>query len=196
MSVIRAFIAIDLASDVVKHLARVTEDLQARISPHLVRWSSPENIHLTLKFLGDVSVQNLPLLKDALRAEAASRSLFDLSVGGLGAFPKVNQPRVIWVGVEAPDDLSSLQRAIENQMERLGYERQARPFAAHLTLGRVSRNVEARELRQVAQVLQEYKLGFLGVSRVTAVHLYRSDLTPDGAIYTRLFTAPLRPAAQ
>lgn len=125
--------------------------------------------------------------------DAAGREVFDISVGGMGVFPKITQPRVIWVGVEAPDDLASLQRAIENDMQRLGYVRERRSFTPHLTLGRVSRNANSHELRQVIQVLQDYKVGFLGVSRVIAVYLYRSDLNPGGAVYTSLFTAPLRP---
>ena len=193
MSVVRAFIAINLSNEVIDHLARVILDLQKRMPSGVVKWSSPKNIHLTLKFLGDVSVHNLDLLKDALRMDAAGREVFDISVGGMGVFPKITQPRVIWVGVEAPDDLASLQRAIENDMQRLGYVRERRSFTPHLTLGRVSRNANSHELRQVIQVLQDYKVGFLGVSRVIAVYLYRSDLNPGGAVYTSLFTAPLRP---
>ncbi len=193
MSVVRAFIAIDLSNEVTDHLAQVISDLQKRMPSGAVKWSFPKNIHLTLKFLGDVSVQNLNLLKDALRVGTAGREVFDISVGGMGVFPKIIQPRVIWVGVEAPDDLASLQRAIENDMRRLGYARERRSFTPHLTLGRVSRNANPQELRQIIQVLQNYKVGFLGVSRVTAVHLYRSDLNPGGAVYTSLFTTPLRP---
>ncbi len=193
MSVVRAFIAINLSDEVTDHLARVISDLQKRMPSKVIKWSPPKNIHLTLKFLGDVSVHNLDLLKDALRVDVTGRNVFDISAGGMGVFPKITQPRVIWVGVEAPDDLASLQRAIENDMRRLGYARERRSFTPHLTLGRVSRNASSQELRQVIQVLQDYKVGFLGVSRVTAVHLYRSDLNPGGAVYTSLFAAPLRP---
>ncbi len=193
MSVVRAFIAIDLSNEVIDHLAWVISDLQKQMPSGVIKWSPPKNIHLTLKFLGDVSVHNLDLLKDALRVEVTGRDVFDMSVGGMGVFPKITQPRVIWVGIEAPDDLASLQRAIENDMRRLGYAREKSSFTPHLTLGRVARNANPQELRQVIQVLQDYKVGFLGVSRATAVHLYRSDLNPGGAVYTALFTVPLRP---
>ncbi len=191
MSVVRAFVAVDLEPEVTERLAQVLAELRRQVDGRVVRWVPAENIHLTLKFLGDVSVHNLPLLEDALRAEALGRTAFALSVGGLGAFPSENQPRVLWVGVEAPDVLMSLQRGIESRMERLGYAREKRSFNPHLTLGRVSRSATAREVRQVARLLREYKLGFLGVSEVEAVHLFRSDLRPAGAVYTRLFSAPL-----
>ncbi|HEB65214.1 MAG TPA: RNA 2',3'-cyclic phosphodiesterase [Chloroflexi bacterium] len=191
MSVVRAFVAVDLESEITERLAQVLAELRQQVDGRIVRWVPAENIHLTLKFLGDVSVHNLPLLEDALRAEALGRSAFALSVGGLGAFPSENQPRVLWVGVEAPDVLMALQRGIESRVERLGYAREKRPFNPHLTLGRVSRSATAREVRQVARLLREYKLGFLGVSEVEAVHLFRSDLRPAGAVYTRLFSAPL-----
>ena len=191
MSVVRAFVAVDLESEITERLAQVLAELRQQVDGRIVRWVPAENIHLTLKFLGDVSVHNLPLLEDALRAEALGRSAFALSVGGLGAFPSENQPRVLWVGVEAPDVLMALQRGIEARMERLGYAREKRSFNPHLTLGRVSRSATAREVRQVARLLREYKLGFLGVSEVEAVHLFRSDLRPAGAVYTRLFSAPL-----
>ncbi len=191
MSVVRAFVAVDLESEITERLAQVLAELRQQVDGRIVRWVPAENIHLTLKFLGDVSVHNLPLLEDALRAEALGRSAFALSVGGLGAFPSENQPRVLWVGVEAPDVLMALQRGIEARMERLGYAREKSPFNPHLTLGRVSRSATAREVRQVARLLREYKLGFLGVSEVEAVHLFRSDLRPAGAVYTRLFSAPL-----
>ncbi len=191
MSVVRAFIAVDLEPEITERLSQVLAELRQHVDGRVVRWVPAENIHLTLKFLGDVSVHNLPLLEDALRSEARSRSAFALSVGGLGAFPSENQPRVLWVGVEAPDTLMSLQRGIEGSMARLGYAREKRPFNPHLTLGRVSRSASTHEVRQVANLVREYKLGFLGVSEVEAVHLFRSDLRPAGAVYTRLFSAPL-----
>ncbi len=191
MSVVRAFIAVDLADEVLARLAQVIDRLRREIGEQTVRWVPPENIHLTLKFLGDVSVKNLPLVQDALRQEVAGRRAFALSAGGLGAFPKLSRPRVLWVGVEAPDELFSLQRNIEMHMERLGYAREGRPFAAHLTLGRVARSAGAADVRRVAQAVQEHKLGFVGVSQVEAVHLFRSDLRPGGAVYTRLFSVPL-----
>jgi 2'-5' RNA ligase len=191
MSVIRAFIAIDLPPDVQDCLEQVSSQLKESMERVPIRWVAVPNIHLTLKFLGDVSLSNIEVLTKILEVEAANHRPMDISVGGLGAYPKIRRPRVIWVGIEAPAELLSLQRGIEAQTARVGYARDRRPFSAHLTLGRVSRNATPREVRKIGDVLSENKLGFLGVACVRAVHLFRSDLQPGGAVYTRLFTAPL-----
>lgn len=192
MSVIRAFIAIDISQEILAQLSRISEDLKQKTRNGAIRWVPVENIHLTLKFLGDVSLNNLEFLTDVLKSEVSGHKQFVMSVGGIGAFPRVSHPRVIWVGIEAPDELLAVQRGIEAQMARLGYERDARSFSAHLTLGRISRSASPHDVRAVADILSGIKIGFLGVTRVEDVHLFRSDLRPDGAVYTRIFTAALQ----
>jgi 2'-5' RNA ligase len=115
----------------------------------------------------------------------------ELGIGGIGAFPKMRHPRVIWIGVEAPPDLFDLRRGIEDGVARLGYNYDKYEFTPHLTLGRISRKASARDVRTVGNVLHEFQVGFLGAARIEAVHLYRSDLSPDGAKYTCLYSAPL-----
>lgn len=190
-SVIRAFIAIDLTSDIIARLEGVIQELQKRIDPSAVRWVPVHNIHLTLKFLGNVSVTNLEVLQKLLSAESRSHEPFEISVGDLGAFPSARRPRVIWTGIQAPPDLETLQRAIESETARLGYAPEERPFTPHLTLGRVSRNADSADARRISEVLDKLQVGFLGAMRVDTVHLYRSDLKPGGAVYTRLFTTHL-----
>lgn len=192
MSVIRAFIAIDLPAEISQGLQQVSTQLQQRLENVPVRWVPVENIHLTLKFLGDVSIANLEMLKEVLRTEVGNHRVFEVSIGGVGAFPTARHPRVVWVGIEAPPDLASLQRGVENAMAHIGYAREDRPFSPHLTLGRVSRNATSRDTHLIGEALESYKVGFLGVAPVAAVYLYRSDLKPTGAIYTRIFTAPLK----
>jgi len=191
MSVIRAFIAIDLSPEIRRRLESVIQQLQQRLGGVPVRWVAAKNIHVTMKFLGDVSLSNLEMLKKILQSEASSHSPFDISVGDLGAYPSIYRPRVIWAGVEAPQELKTLQRCIEAETARLGYAPEDRPFSPHLTLGRVARHSTSQDARRISEVLGTYKVGFLGAVRVQAVHLYRSDLQPGGAVYTQLFTAPL-----
>jgi RNA 2',3'-cyclic 3'-phosphodiesterase len=192
MSVIRAFIAVDLSSEIQARLDKVMADLKVGVPDGAVRWVAAGNLHLTLKFLGDVSVTNLTVLKEMFLAEVSHHHQFEISVGGLGAFPSIRRARVIWVGVEAPAELAAVQTGIENEMARLGYTREERPFSPHLTLGRVARNAAPPELHQIGELLHKTKIGFLGAAHVRAVHLYQSDLHPEGSMYTRLFTAPLR----
>ena len=191
MSVIRAFIAIDLPPDVQDCLEQVSSQLKEQLGEKSVRWVPIPNIHLTLKFLGDVSVKNLNVLKEILSAEVSAQKPMELSIGRLGAFPKIRRPRVVWVGVEAPQGLISLQRGIETRTTKVGYPDDKREFFPHLTMGRVSRNATPDDVRKIGEVLSASKIGFLGAARVQAVHLYKSDLLPSGAVYTKMFTAPM-----
>lgn len=191
MSVIRAFIAIELPSEILHCLEEVSTQLKQRLEDVPLRWAPVPNIHLTLKFLGDVSPSNIDVLTDILQTLASSYQMIEISVGGLGAYPRRHRPRVIWIGVEAPPELMAAQRSIESETARLGYARERRIYAPHLTLGRVSRHATSRDVRKIAEVLESYKVGFLGVVRVRSINLYRSVLKPSGAVYTCLFTARL-----
>ena len=191
MSVIRAFIAIDLSSDIQRRLDEVVHNYKSQLPNIPIRWVAGSNIHLTLKFLGDVSVSNLNMLTDLIQAEISSHHQFDISVGGSGAFPNNRQPRIIWIGVEAPQELAAIQNGIEATTGRLGYTREERPFSPHLTLGRVSRNATSQDVQAISKALDKTRVGFLGVTCVEKVQLYRSDLQPSGAVYTQIFSSSL-----
>ena len=195
MDAIRAFIAIELP-DLLRHeLDSVTHRLQEQCavaggeaSRKAVRWVPASNIHLTLKFLGEVSTANVQALARMLKAEAVRHSPFDILVTGIGAFPNVRRPRVIWVGSEAPANLAHLQRAIEAETRALGYPTEERPFSPHLTLGRISQNATPPEATAVAQALSMVSVAELGCLHVDRVHLFQSDLRPSGAVYTSLYS--------
>lgn len=191
MSIIRAFIAINLSEEIQQRLDDVQKSYITQLSDTPIRWVSASNIHLTLKFLGDVSLSNLNILTDLIQAEIASHHQFDISVGGSGAFPNNRQPRVIWIGVEAPPELAAIQNGIETTTARLGYSREERAFSPHLTLGRVSRNATSHDVKKISKVLEATRVGFLGVTCVDKVHLYRSDLRPTGAVYTQIYSSSL-----
>lgn len=191
MSVLRAFIAVNLSGEILQRIDGVSQDLKARLKNIPIRWVPVENIHLTLKFLGNVSSANLEILKDILGKVASNHSECDISVGGIGAFPKTYNPRVIWIGMEVSQELITLQHNLEIETARLGYSRERRPFSPHLTFGRVSRNASAQDVHKIAGVLEDYKVGFLGADRLNTVYLYRSDLKPDGAVYTPIYSAAL-----
>ncbi len=190
MTVIRAFIAIDLPISIQEKLAEILEFVK-RSDTRVVRWVPASNIHLTIKFLGDVSRTNVEILTKILRSEVSRHRQFEIRVNGLGAFPSIRRPRVVWVGVEAPPTLLSLQRSIEAETVRLGYAPEERPFSPHLTLGRVAHNATPEEVRKVADALTALKVGELGCAVVDHVCLFRSDLQPGGAVYTPLFSTPL-----
>ncbi|MCK4801402.1 MAG: RNA 2',3'-cyclic phosphodiesterase [Anaerolineales bacterium] len=189
--VIRTFIAVDLPPGVLEALGQVTAQLQEKLPDTPVRWVNHQKMHLTLKFLGDISNENISMVEKILYSEAAKRQAMEIGIGGIGAFPKMRHPRVIWIGVEAPTELFDLRRGIEDGVARLGYNYDKYDFTPHLTLGRISRKASARDVRKVGNVLHEFQVGFIGVARIEAVHLYRSDLRPEGAQYTCLYSAPL-----
>lgn len=191
MSVIRAFIAIDLSPEIQNRLDEVLQDYRAQLPDIPIRWVSASNIHLTLKFLGDVSLSNLSLLTEMIQKEISNHHQFDISVGGSGAFPNIRQPRVVWVGVEAPTELGAVQNGIEMATARLGYVREERAFSPHLTIGRVSRNATAQDVKAISKALETTRVGFLGATCVEKVHLYRSELQPTGAVYTQIFSSNL-----
>jgi 2'-5' RNA ligase len=191
MEVIRAFIAVNLSPDILERIDQVALDLRKRMDAVPVRWVPTENIHLTLKFLGNVSTANLEILKDILGKVVSSHHECDISVGGIGVFPKPHNPRVVWVGMEIPQELIALQHNIEIETARLGYSREHRHFSPHLTFGRVSRNASTQDVHIIADILDKYKVGFLGATRVRTVYLYRSDLKPEGAEYTPIYSAAL-----
>lgn len=191
MSVVRSFIAIELPERLFEPMQNASTQLQEMLSGQPVRWVPVENIHLTLKFLGDVSERNIAMITEILEAEAANHCQFEISVGGFGVFPNFTRPRVIWVGVEGPDELMNLQRRIDVETTRLGYAPSQRDFSPHLTFGRISRNAAPGQVRKISELLRKHKLGFLGAARITQVNLYKSVLGPDGAVYSKLAAADL-----
>ncbi|MDD5370101.1 MAG: RNA 2',3'-cyclic phosphodiesterase [Anaerolineaceae bacterium] len=191
MAVIRSFIAIDLPKPIQDAIDQVSRELQTHKAAGVVRWVPARNIHLTLKFLGEVSSNNLELLVKILQTEITRHRCFEIKVSDLGAFPSIHRPRVIWVGVQAPPALHALQHSVEAETIRLGYTPEERPFSAHLTLGRVSHNATPEDIRTIGAVLAEVKVGTLGMAHIDRVRLFRSDLEPGGAVYTSLYTIPL-----
>lgn len=191
MKMLRAFIALELPGGLQKSISLVIERLQATAGKSAVRWVPAANIHLTLKFLGEVAPSGVALIEEALKAEAGLHCGFKIEVGGLDAFPNSKRPRVVWLGVDAPPDLASLQRAIDSATSRLGYDSETRPFSPHLTLGRVRENASPAHIASLTAALKEVKFNSPGEVFVETVHLFKSDLHPGGSVYTRLFSAPL-----
>lgn len=191
MSMLRAFIAVEIPNEIQQKIHQETANFRKGISS-LVRWVPPQNMHLTLKFLGDVSPNSVEFLIQMLRNEAEHAHSFDMHLAGLGAFPNLKRPRVLYIGIQAPAALDALARGIESASRRLGYEAEERPFSAHLTLGRVRQNATAAEQQQIRRAIEGTQVDLLGTARVDSVHLYKSDLNPGGSVYTRLYSVPLK----
>jgi len=189
VGILRTFIASELPTSLQDSIDKATGHLHGVLGNDLVRWVPSKNIHLTLKFLGEVSSANLDLIKNMLTTEAAQHQAFDVSIEGIGSYPTTRQPRIIWIGLDAPAALGSLQRAIETGAARLGYPPEERKFSPHLTIGRVRQNTSTTDIQRIRTALDDAKVGDIGSSRVDAIHLFKSDLTPTGSVYTKLFSA-------
>ncbi len=190
MSSLRTFIAIEIPAEIKKAIIHQSADLRRAVG-RSVRWVAPENIHLTLKFLGEISPANVEMLTQTLKAEAGQHAGFEIKVATMGAFPNPRRPRVIWAGLDAPATLSRLQHGIDAATARLGYPSEDKPFSPHLTIGRVRDQISSDEMQSLRAALENTKTGALGTFTVQAVHLFKSDLQPGGSIYTCLFTARL-----
>ena len=184
---IRTFIAIELPDPLKASLVELQEELKERVPYRSVRWVQPQGIHLTLKFLGQTPVDQIERIAEALRSACAPLSSFTYTVGGLGCFPNLRRPRVVWVGVQEPTGtLSGLQRAIEDACEEFGFRRERRGFHPHLTLGRLRDRVSTGERRAVGEVVQTTEAASLSTLAAEGISLIRSDLLPTGAVYTTL----------
>ena len=202
---VRSFIAIDFPLDLLQRLAQVIALLDQNIRirqdhPNqkftYVRWVKMDNLHLTLKFLGDVESRRIKSLEDVIKGCVEKRSAFDIIVRGLGAFPRLTHPNVIWAGIEDSPALMQLQKALDDKLATCGFPPEERPYRAHLTLGRVARNLLPRDERSVAgalvQMLSPEGQILFGGAHIDMVHLYRSDLEQEGARYTRLFSVAMQ----
>ena len=189
MTLIRCFLAVELPSVLQEAIRSATEEARRALGPEIVRWIPVQNIHLTLKFLGDTAPSSLEHIQAALEAEVPQFKPFSVELQGLGAFPSAKRARVLWIGLVAPATLDSLQRALDAATNRLGYVSEDRAFSPHLTIGRVRQNVSTTGLQAIREFLEAARVGRLGTLRVEAVHLYKSELLPAGSVYTRLYTA-------
>lgn len=184
---VRTFVAANLTRELQRALADVQTVL--RSSQADVSWVRQENLHLTLKFLGEVAEARLPKIAEAIREAAGTASPFEIALGGIGAFPSLRGPRVVWVGMEAgAEALTALQAEVEARLQPVGFPRERRPFSAHLTLGRVR---SPRNLDRLAEAVARTPSRGLGSMDVARIELMRSQLSPQGSIYTVLETFPL-----
>jgi len=193
---IRAFIAIELPGPVTAALLRLQNQLKKSVPIHAVRWVAPQNIHLTLHFLGDIAAGDVDKISAGIEAVAAPAAPFELSVGGLGCFPNLHRPRVVWVGLpEKHAALAALHQNLGRQLQAaINFSPETRPFAPHLTLGRVSDGGPPRDLRQLSATIEQHQraAGKLAELPVTAVSFIKSELRPSGAVYSLLSRHNLR----
>lgn len=187
----RAFIAIEISDQI--------KDILARLESHLkyagadVKWVNPEIIHLTLKFLGEITDNKCEAVKSALDVIAKHAKPFVMTVKDVGTFPIRARARVIWAGLDnGASEATELAERIEDSLSKIGFPVEDRPFSPHLTIGRVRSSLNIEKLKdKISSASLEVQPGSAVSHKVTSIILFQSTLTPRGSIYTRLHESTL-----
>ena len=178
---VRSFIAIPVPAEGIQALEEAVKRLDPEIGRH-VRWVRPGGIHLTLKFMGDISAGMVEQVLEALPTVAARFAPISLSISGMGVFPNPRRPRVLWAGVHGDlETLKALQLAVDEAVGKLGLPMEQRPFSPHLTLGRVRRDVPEGQLRKIGQAVVDGELPGMAAWTAGTVNLMRTELDPAGS---------------
>jgi 2'-5' RNA ligase len=188
---IRTFLAIDLPDEIKETLGKIQNRLKPLIggATRNIKWTKPEGIHLTLIFLGYISSSEIVLVSETVKKNVEGVAPFMLNLGSPGAFPTITRPRVIYLGLNGQTDiLCSLQKQIATDLDEIGFKKEDRPFTSHLTLGRLK---SAFKLPGIEEAFHKVMGLAKGNFIVNGLKLYRSDLRPDGAVYTTLEFFPL-----
>ncbi len=178
----RAFIAVDLPQTVRLFLAEVQEGLESYGVP--IKWVRPQNIHLTLKFLGDTATAQTARIVTAMTLAAKECPAVSLTAKDIGVFPDLKRARVIWAGVNGQlEILINLQRTLDDCLAELGFPKDRRSFSAHLTLGRVKGKIVPDRMKAAIDGLKGFESEPFKVDRIV---LFKSELRPAGAVYTQV----------
>jgi 2'-5' RNA ligase len=189
---LRMFVALQTSDQLLDLLAQIQRQLQARLPTGSVRWTRRDQLHLTLRFLGDVPAGQVEALAAALREAGAGCPPLRLGLEGAGCFPNARNPRVLWIGVNGDlPQLEELQQRVEIAMTGFGDHREERAFHPHLTLGRVAAR-DFQAARAVGEAVGALEVGSLGQWTADRLHLVRSQLAASGPTYTDVAIVELR----
>jgi len=192
MEQVRSFIAIELPDEVRTGLSRLQARLKVGESPG-IKWVDPNGIHLTLKFLGNVAIDRTGEIGRAMEVAAQRMPPFDLKVKDLGVFPNLRRVQVVWVGISGElDKLSQLQKHLDSNLARLGFAPESRALTPHLTLARLRDRVSLEERQGLGQLIANTRFEEAYAFKVNAISLMKSQLTREGAIYSRISSVKLK----
>ena len=182
---IRAFVAIELPGEILQAIRELQDEMKSEKLD--LRWVEPGNIHLTLKFLGEMDPKDLEPVCHVVKNTAGRVPAFDLVAKGIGAFPGLNRPRVVWAGISGKtESLGKLADFLDQELEALGFERESRPFKGHLTLARARGAVDPVRMTRAAGRLMTFQPPVFSVHDLI---LFQSRLMPEGPVYEKLFSA-------
>ena len=181
----RLFIAIELSPQIRDTLAQIQSHLKYAAAD--VKWVEKDNIHLTLKFLGEIAEEKAEKIKAILDEIGSQIRPFEISLKEIGVFPKIEYPRIIWVGIDKGAlEAKELAERIDGELSKIGFQLESRPFASHLTIGRVRSPKNREALIEKLKTAENSHLSASSHQQITSVILFQSALTPKGPIYTKL----------
>lgn len=183
----RLFIAVNFTAKDRQRMHRAARKVRETELP--IRWEEVDQLHLTLKFLGEVRAEAVPRVKEAVARVAEKTAPFTMTMQGAGAFPTLRRPRVVWLGAEASPELRCLKHDLEWELAPLGFEREVRAFHPHVTLGRARKEARAGDFRDFEELIGG--ITFRAEIPVRTVDLMESHLSTRGARYTRRMAAKL-----
>ncbi|MFQ5455127.1 MAG: RNA 2',3'-cyclic phosphodiesterase [Nitrospirota bacterium] len=187
MDKIRSFIAIDIKESIRVEIGNIQKRIK-EIEGLQIRWVRPDGIHLTLKFMGDIAFSDIDRIKELLNRSVSGFSPLFIKIKGIGIFPDMRRPRVIWMGIEGDrKELIRLQNRVEKGLSDMGYPEEKRRFTPHLTIGRI-KSVSSSHIKgpQFNDIIEELKYVEAGEFQANSVTLLKSELKPSGAVYTKL----------
>lgn len=179
MSRFRGFLSIDIGS--FPKLLQFENEI--RQSGAIVKLVEPENVHITLKFLGDTDDGQIDRIEEMMKDSVEEVEPFDIQLKGAGVFPNQKYIKVIWIGIKNGENIKKIAKKIDEQISGLGYEKEKREFSAHLTIARVK---SAKNKEKLMQIVEKYRDAEFAIIKIDTINLKKSDLTPKGPIYTTL----------
>jgi len=181
--VIRSFLAFELPSDIKKMVTHVSEDVRgSRLN---VKWVKVDNIHLTVVFMGNISTEDVPAIREEIKKGCLGFEPFDIYLKGLGVFPDARMPRILWLGLEGEiERMSSFKKGLQERLKTFGIKEEKRRFKPHLTLGRFRKPNRGDPILE--GIISRYKDLESPVCPLEELVMFKSELKPEGAKYTRL----------
>lgn len=183
----RTFLAIKLPEDIIESIRRIQKKIMANNLN--IKFVKPENIHLTLKFLGDTPISDIEEINRSMKNAASDFSPFLLAAKGIGVFPDLHRPRVIWIGIsQETDSLVLLQKKLDKELEKIGFNREKRTFKGHLTIGRIKGKIDKKLFNEI---LHQYQTFCSKTFSADKIYLFQSLLKPSGPVYAKLVSIHL-----
>lgn len=186
MAMIRTFIAIEIPVELKQEVDRLI--IQLKSAGPEVKWVRAANLHFTVRFLGDISETDIPDLVEAIKKQVENLKSFEINLSGLGCFPNMNRPRIVWLGADG--DLNALKETaykVESACREAGYGKSDKPFSAHLTIGRIK---NPRGLETLISKLPDIQFNS-DEFKISELTIFKSDLSPRGPKYTKIATITL-----